>query len=219
MLKKMFVRTLMIGLFGASLGGCVVTPGGYYSDAGYAYSGPPVAAGYYNYWYYPGARVYYDIQRHVYFYPSNGGWVRVRELPEAWRYRLGRHETIHSRYERPYLDHDEHRREYPAYRYAPPVKKVPDQYRYRPQYDQRNSRRDERYDHRDNERNDNRRNERSPRYYSAPEKNSRREDRSSSHDNRRSEKNKYDRKRHEDRSNNYDRQDQQQQYQQAPSKY
>lgn len=233
MLKTMLFRILMFVLVAAGLGGCVA-PRGYYSGA-YVYSGPQDSGAYFNYWYYPGLRVYYDVQRHIYFYPRNGGWVRTRELPPPMKDRLGHHVTIHSRHERPYLDDSAHRREYPARRYTPPAKKIPDQYRYRPQYDRdrydsrrderrddrRNDRRDERRDDRRDDRRDtrdDRRDNRRDRYYhSAPDKGKKQKDKKSSHDKGKSKKSdRYDRERRNDKSRGYDQYDQNQQ---APSKY
>lgn len=219
MSKTVFVRVLIIALVGIGLGGCVA-PRGYYSGA-YIYSSPPAGGAYFNYWYYPGTRVYYDIQRHVYFYPRNGGWVRTRDLPPPMKARLGHHITIHSRHERPYLDDNTHRREYPANRYSPPVKKVPEQPRYQPprdRYDSRRNERDNRRDDRRNERRDDRRD-------SAPDRGTKYRDKKSSHDNGRGQSRgsdkseRYDRNRYNDRSRGNNRNDQDQQDQDAPRKY
>ncbi|MEJ2360993.1 MAG: hypothetical protein P8Z75_06145 [Gammaproteobacteria bacterium] len=139
-------RIVLIGLAAAaslSLGGCAVN-GRPYVSAGYVYGGPAGVA-YFDYWYYPGVRVYYDIHRHVYFYPSNGSWVQVRVLPPALRARLGRHVVVKSRYQRPYREYNEHHRRYPEYYYQPPQKKQPEQYRYVPRRDNRREPQDYRY--------------------------------------------------------------------------
>lgn len=156
---------LLAGLLGTGLGGCAVY-GQPYAGGGYVQTMPPAGIAYYDYWYYPGVQVYYDINRHVYFYLSSSGWLEVRVLPPALRARLGRHVPIHSRYARPYREHNDHRRKYPSnYREAPPpsrnnggrspyphnyyppaqapVKKAPQQYRYERRQDQEYQRREE----------------------------------------------------------------------------
>lgn len=201
-------------LIGLGLGGCTVN-GRPYVSAGYVYGGPASMA-YYDYWYYPGVSVYYDIHRHVYFYLTNGNWVQVRVLPPALRARLGHHVTVRSRHERPYMEYNSHRREYPANRYTPPVKKIPEQRRYQPQTDRYDSRREQnRYDERYRQQYE--RTHRSP---PAQDKNAKRKEKSSPKGKGNS--NKYDRNdrgRSDNKSRKSDQRDQYQQYPEAPRKY
>ncbi|NTV95699.1 MAG: hypothetical protein HGA75_09820 [Thiobacillus sp.] len=66
----------------------------------------------YDYYYYPGISVYFQIRSGYYYYPDHGRWLRVRELPPTihldrrWR----RHIVV--RDAQPYLRHDEHERIY-----------------------------------------------------------------------------------------------------------
>lgn len=197
------VRTLTLllaGLLGASLGGCAVYDRPYAS--GYVQTMPPAGIAYYDYWYYPGVQVYYDINRHVYFYLGSSGWVEVRVLPPALRARLGHYVPLHSRYARPYRDYNEHRRKYPPnyYRETPrpparhnggsspyphnyypqaPLKKPPEQYqrdrRYEPEYQRRQ---DNRYQQEYRQREDQRG---QPRYQQAPVKKPPADDKRNSH--------------------------------------
>ncbi|MDY0307789.1 MAG: hypothetical protein EOL86_08820 [Deltaproteobacteria bacterium] len=80
--------------------------------------GPPPHApahGYramYRYNYYPDVRVYFDLDRHLYFYLDNG-WRRATRLPREFRARLGAPVVLTLDVDRPYTHHDEHRRAYP----------------------------------------------------------------------------------------------------------
>lgn len=149
------ITILLASLAGASLGGCAVYDGPY--RGGYMYTSPPAGFAYFDYWYYPGVQVYYDIHRHVYFYLGSGGWIQTRVLPPPLKARLGNHVPIHSRYDRPYMEHNDHRRRYPQNYYQPPQKKAPEQYRYEPRRDYENTRRYERQRYDENlQRNDRR---------------------------------------------------------------
>jgi len=105
-----------------ALPGCVAYPRPY-DSGGYVY---------FDYWYYPGIRVYYDIHRHIYFYPDGGNWIQVRVLPPELQAHLGTYVVIKSRYQQPYREFSEHHRRYPEHYYQPPQKPQPDQYRYVP---------------------------------------------------------------------------------------
>lgn len=98
-------------VFGLSLSACVVQSGP--PRAGYVYPGPPASVVYFDYWYYPDVQVYFDTGRGLYFYYSNNRWIETRVLPPYWRARLGAHVRIHSRYNRPYIEHGAHSRNYP----------------------------------------------------------------------------------------------------------
>ena len=121
-----------------ALPGCVAYPRPY-DSGGYVY---------FDYWYYPGIRVYYDIHRHIYFYPDGGNWIQVRVLPPELQAHLGTYVVIKSRYQQPYREFSEHHRRYPEHYYQPPQRPQPDQYRYVPPQDtqgpgQHGQRRDE----------------------------------------------------------------------------
>jgi len=95
-------------LVGASLSGCVV------ANRPYGYVHTPPGPVMYDYWYYPDVQVYYNYSSGMYFYLGTGGvWIETRTLPPTLRYRLGSHISIHSRYQRPYREYEEHRRAYP----------------------------------------------------------------------------------------------------------
>lgn len=92
---------------------------------------PPVGVGYYDYWYYPDAQVYFDTNRRVYFYFSNQRWVETRVLPPYWRSRMHNYVPIHSRHERPYIEYREHSIKYPP--------RVREEYRQRERDDYRDA--------------------------------------------------------------------------------
>lgn len=155
---------VLLSLLGACLSSCAVYDGPY--RGGYMQTMPPAGIAYYDYWYYPGVQVYYDINRHVYFYLGSSGWIQVRVLPPTLRARLGGYVPIHSRYARPYREYNEHRRKYPPRyrevprpparhnggsspyphnyypRYQPPVKKAPEQYQREQRHEQEYQRRE-----------------------------------------------------------------------------
>jgi len=80
---------------------------------------PPHAKAYghrakYNYYYYPDAYVYFDLGRNVYFYLQNGGWTMSASLPSGLRISLGEKVSLEMEVDRPYLEHDAHRKKYPG---------------------------------------------------------------------------------------------------------
>ena len=120
-IARVFIIVLALAA-SAALPGCVAYPRPY-GSGGYVY---------FDYWYYPGIRVYYDIHRHIYFYPDGGNWIQVRVLPPELQAHLGSYVVIKSRYQQPYREFSEHHRRYPEHYSQPPQKPQPDQYRYVP---------------------------------------------------------------------------------------
>lgn len=75
---------------------------------------------YYDYHYYPSARVYFHVYSGSYYYRSRNTWIQARVLPP--NIYIGPRERIHLRIwsDHPYLQHDLHRqrfRPHPGYRY------------------------------------------------------------------------------------------------------
>jgi len=81
--------------------------------------GPPPHApawGYrakHEYWYYPDAYVYFDVKRKVYFYMEGSNWKMSTTLPTYYKARLGEHVTIEMDSDTPYIQFEEHKRQYP----------------------------------------------------------------------------------------------------------
>jgi len=71
--------------------------------------GPPAHApahGYrakYNYHYYPGANVYYDTDRKIYFYMKGENWAASVSLPLDLKLQLGNHVSVEMDCDKPYL--------------------------------------------------------------------------------------------------------------------
>lgn len=101
---------LLLGL----MQGCVVAVDGPPAYRG----GPPPHApahGYrssYRYNYYPEAGVYFDLDRHLYFY-LDSGWHHAARLPRDFRARLGAPVFLTLDVDQPYRYYDDHRRAYP----------------------------------------------------------------------------------------------------------
>lgn len=133
MLHFPFTRTIHLALpilIILGLSSCAVYERPY--GPGYVRQAPPPAGVvYYDYWYYPEAHVYFDVNRRVYFYYTNKRWVETRVLPPSWRSRLHSHVPIQSREARPYLEYREHSHKYPP-RYR-------DERRERERYEERNA--------------------------------------------------------------------------------
>ncbi len=127
---------------------------------GYVRQVPPATGVvYYDYWYYPEAQVYFDVNRHIYFYFTNQHWVETRVLPTYWRSKLHSYVPIHSRYQRPYIENKDHSRKYPPRnryeqrndqryrndrypnRYQEMPRTEPQRYREQDRYEQRNDQR------------------------------------------------------------------------------
>jgi hypothetical protein len=67
-----------------------------------------------HYYYYPDVEVYYEPVRRMYFYLSDDHWRMGVTLPAPLRGRLGDvYVEIDSDLDRPYLEHEKHRRHYP----------------------------------------------------------------------------------------------------------
>lgn len=66
-----------------------------------------------HYHYYPAAEVYFDLDRRVYFYVSDGRWVMSAALPLAVDEELGARVALEMETDRPYVRHAEHKSKYP----------------------------------------------------------------------------------------------------------
>jgi hypothetical protein len=66
------------------------------------------------YYYYPKANVYYDVQRSLYFYSLNGGqsWDSVARLSDKEPSTLGNRETVYSTSLQVYKENEAHRKKY-----------------------------------------------------------------------------------------------------------
>jgi hypothetical protein len=130
---------LLALLTGLGLSSCIAYDQPY--GPGYAHTPPPPSVVFYSYWYYPDIQVYFDSNRQVYFYYSNNHWLQARVLPPPLRAHMGGYVHIQSRYNQPYIEHNEHSRKYPphyreVYRppqqhddhYAPPGHSIPPSY-------------------------------------------------------------------------------------------
>lgn len=65
------------------------------------------------YRYYPSSSIYFDSDRGLYFYLSDGRWRISAELPYRLRVRLGDHVTVEAHAEEPWRDYKKHRAKYP----------------------------------------------------------------------------------------------------------
>jgi hypothetical protein len=88
-----------------------------------AQGGPPSHApahGYrakYHYRYYPGASVYYDAGRRIWFYIKAGDWTFGASLPAGLKAQLGEHVAIGMDEDKPYVRNAEHAAQYPPEKY------------------------------------------------------------------------------------------------------
>ncbi|MGA8260334.1 MAG: hypothetical protein WB783_09005 [Arenicellales bacterium] len=110
---RVLTTVLFLGL-AAGLPGCVYD----------AYGPGPAAVGhpayYYDYYYYPGASVYFNLYSGYYYYRSNNVWIRARALP-SYIY-LGPRVSLRIWSDRPYTYYNVHRERYrpgPSYRPSP----------------------------------------------------------------------------------------------------
>lgn len=97
----------------ALMQGCVVVPASPPHRPGPPEHAP--AHGYrhkYRYCYYPDARVYYDLDRRLYFY-LDGGWRSAVRLPRDIRARLYGPVTLELDAAEPYAYYDVHQHKYP----------------------------------------------------------------------------------------------------------
>jgi hypothetical protein len=65
------------------------------------------------YRYYPGAYVYFDLDREVYFYIESGHWKVTSCLPRTYYQLLGDYVMIEMESDRPYTEHKKHKKKYP----------------------------------------------------------------------------------------------------------
>ncbi|GAB4351947.1 MAG: hypothetical protein Kow0099_36110 [Candidatus Abyssubacteria bacterium] len=108
---------------------CSTTGGGVYvgtePEGVYVETGPDVkhgppphapAWGYrakHTYRYYPGAQVYYEPARGLYFYYEDGEWRVSGSLPVHLSVQLGEYVIIESDSDKPYLESEKHAKKYP----------------------------------------------------------------------------------------------------------
>ena len=83
---------------------------------------PPWAPAYgvrekHQYYYYPSASVYFDINRKIYFYLVGGRWIMNARLPKGLVIKLDKHITLELDTDRPYRYHEKHMRKYPPGQY------------------------------------------------------------------------------------------------------
>lgn len=88
------------------------------SDRHYCQGPPPHAPAWghrakYQYWYYPDASVYFDVNRGVYFYMEGSDWRMGVSLPSHYRERLHEHVIMELDTDRPYIYFEQHKREHP----------------------------------------------------------------------------------------------------------
>ena len=83
-------------------------------------NGPPAHAsahGYrakFQYRYYPHCRVYYDVERGVYFYLKGENWEVGISLPDHLKNDLGEYVNLEMDTDKPYLLNKEHNKKYPS---------------------------------------------------------------------------------------------------------
>jgi hypothetical protein len=107
------VKPLLAGVLLLSLTGALIGCGG-----GTHYHAPhpaPVYAWYpYDYFYYPGVRVYFHIHTGYYWYRQHDRWYRARTLPPHLVLLPRDRVRIRVEDDRPWAHHDEHLKRYPA---------------------------------------------------------------------------------------------------------
>jgi hypothetical protein len=123
-MAKWFTSSLVAALLAASLlsaAGCARTAVVIGDGPGYKAQnkgGPPPwapAHGYrakHKYRYYPGAQVYFDVGRNLYFYSSGGQWRVGASLP-AMSVGLGEYVVLEMGTDKPYEHHGDVMRKYP----------------------------------------------------------------------------------------------------------
>jgi len=134
MKKIIFLSVLSLFLFTGchGVGGGIVVKGGhpgvYHSPPAYA---PAYGRGYYRYYYYPNAEIYFDVGRNMYFYlDSVGRWSFSVNLPLHLRsYLHSGYVEIEMEDDRPYLRHKYHRKEYKKRKYKSKYKYHKKKYR------------------------------------------------------------------------------------------
>jgi hypothetical protein len=89
------------------------------ADRGYQHGGgpPPWAPAHGHrakqYQYYASAQVYFDVERKIYFYYSDGDWRVSASLPDSIRVNLGEYVTLEMGTDQPYIYHSDVVRQYP----------------------------------------------------------------------------------------------------------
>ncbi|MFO7716848.1 hypothetical protein [Desulfosarcina sp.] len=82
-------------------------------------NGPPTHApahGYRSkrqYQYFPSCSVYHDAHRGLFFYLSGSFWQVAASLPHDLKMQLGNHVSIEMDTDKPYIYHDQHKKQYP----------------------------------------------------------------------------------------------------------
>lgn len=103
--KPQFVLVSLLLVF--LVGGCVYDSH-YHGPAGYAdYNYDP-----YDYYYYPGANVYFQFSTGFYYYHEHNRWVQARVLPSHIYLHPHDRVQIKIKSREPYLEQPEHRRKY-----------------------------------------------------------------------------------------------------------
>jgi hypothetical protein len=108
MKDRLIVLTFAISSLLVAIGCFVEQPHGYAR-------GPAVNASY-SYEYYPDAEVYFEPQRHVYYWSEGGAWRSGERVPQNIVLRSSVRVDLDSR--EPYRHHDEVRAKYPRQRQA-----------------------------------------------------------------------------------------------------
>jgi hypothetical protein len=115
MLKRSLLTLLLIATASLVMVGCETITHTrttvYVEDDGGPYNGA-----YYEYDYYPGAEVYYDTGRRIYYYHGPDGWVSSSSLPAHISLHLYRRHHFRSRHRHPYRGHRHHRRRFRGHR-------------------------------------------------------------------------------------------------------
>jgi len=73
----------------------------------------------FHYDYYPDVDVYFDTIRHLYFYKDGGKWLMSVALPTLYQKNAGSSVRLKLKTDRPFTQHDEHRKLYPKERVPP----------------------------------------------------------------------------------------------------
>ncbi len=95
---------------GALLGSALLLGGGCVIHEHPAYEAAP--GGYYDYYYYPQANVYYDPSGGNYYWNREGRWEPGRRLPEHYRLEGSHYEQYRSRSREPWAEHEQREHEH-----------------------------------------------------------------------------------------------------------
>ena len=113
---KPFSKLVAVAAMGMFLGGCLGVTA-YYKPTNKPKASPPAHAKAHGlrrqYRYYPGAEVYFDLSRRVYFFYSGGSWQVNASLPSSLKVKLGSAVSIEMDSDKPYLHNRDHRKKYP----------------------------------------------------------------------------------------------------------